>query len=119
MSLPPVISIDVPCVTGGPLHVPDAAALAEVFFSTEISSLGPRSYEARTLTTHPDRLDREDITILNGSFRAMIIKVSLWEPLLAAGDLPWLATLDREWDVITMSEAELADHRVLDRVSGR
>jgi hypothetical protein len=116
MPLPPVISIDIPCVTGGPLHVADAAALAEVFFSTEISSLGPRSYDARTLSTHSERLDREDITVLNASFRAMIIKVSLWEPLLAAADLPWLAALGRDWDMITMSDAQLAEHGILDSV---
>jgi len=32
----------------------DAAALAEIFFATEISSLGDGSYDARALTTHPD-----------------------------------------------------------------
>lgn len=43
MPLPPFIAINIPRVNGGVLQVADAAALAEIFFATEISSLGPGS----------------------------------------------------------------------------
>jgi hypothetical protein len=116
MALPPFLTIEVPRVNGGLLRVDDAAALAEIFFSTEVSSLGPTSYDARTLTTHPDRLDREDITVLNRSFRAMIMKIPLWQPLLDAGDLVWLSALGRDWDLVTMADEDWERLDVLEGV---
>lgn len=74
MALPPRLALTIPRMDGGALHVEDAAALAEIFFATEVSSLGAGSYDARTLTTHPNRVDREDVRVLNASFRAMIIR---------------------------------------------
>jgi antitoxin (DNA-binding transcriptional repressor) of toxin-antitoxin stability system len=117
MPLPPTVTVEVPRADGGLLVVDDAAAMAEVFFATEISSLGPGSYDARTLTTHPEQLDREDITVLNRSFRAMIMKTQLWSPLMEAGDLPWLTALDRDWDLVTMREADWQRLKVLDRIT--
>lgn len=116
MPLPRAITLDIPRVNGDTLRVADAGALAEVFFATETSSLGPASYDARTLTTHPEQVDRQDIKVLNASFRAMILKVSLWEPLMAAGDLPWVAALGRDWDLIAISDGELAAQSVFDRL---
>jgi hypothetical protein len=116
MPLPPLLTIEIPRVNGGVVEVIDAASMAEVFFATEISSLGEGSYDARTLTTDPNRVDREDIRVLNASFRAMIMKMQLWEPLFAAGDLPWLVALDRNWDLVTMSENEWAQRNVADLV---
>lgn len=43
------------------LEVVDPAAIAEFFLVTQISSLGQKSYDARTLTTHPNQVDRDDI----------------------------------------------------------
>lgn len=106
MPLPPLIAIEIPRMDGRALRVADAAALAQVFFATEVSSLGAGSYDARTLTTHPNQLDREDVRVLNASFRAMIMKLSLWEPLFEGGDLPWLVALDPDWDLATMSDQE-------------
>lgn len=117
MPLPPLIAIDIPRMEGTPLRVPDAAGLAELFFATEVSSRGPDSYDARTLTTPPHRVDREDIRVLNASFRAMIMRVSLWEPLFEAGDLPWLQALDPSWDPTTMDDATWRRPRVADRVA--
>ncbi|HEY5145086.1 MAG TPA: hypothetical protein VII98_16415 [Solirubrobacteraceae bacterium] len=51
---------------------------------------------------HLDQVDREDIRVLNASFRAMILKIPVWEPLMAAGDLPWLVALGRDWDMVLM-----------------
>jgi hypothetical protein len=115
--LPPPIIVEIPRADGRVLRVEDAAALAEVFFATEISSLGPGSYDARTLTTDPERLDREDITVLNRSFRAMIIKTQLWRPLMEAGDLPWLTALGRDWDLVTMPAADWEQLKVVDRIA--
>lgn len=117
MPLPPLIAIDIPRMEGTPLRVPDAAGLAELFFATEVSSRGLDSYDARTLTTPPHRVDREDIRVLNASFRAMIMRVSLWEPLFEAGDLPWLQALDPSWDPTTMDDATWRRLRVADRVA--
>ena len=106
LTFPPLVPVEIPRISGGSLQVPDAAALAEVFFSTEVSSLGASSYDARTLTTHPNQVDREDVHVLNSSFRAMIIKTSLWEPLFEAGDLPWIEALDPEWDLVMIGQEE-------------
>ena len=116
MPLPPLLTIEIPRLNKGVIEVFDAAAMAEVFFSTEISSLGAGSYDARTLTTDPNRVDREDIRVLNASFRAMIMKTQLWEPLFDSGDLPWLIALGRDWDLVTMSDVEWAQHMVPDLV---
>src|SRR3954452_23103935 len=60
MPLPPLIAIEIPRMDGQSLHVDDAAGLAQVFFATEVSSLGAGSYDARTVTTHPLRAQGRD-----------------------------------------------------------
>ncbi len=37
---------------------------------------------------------------------ALPVKTQLWRPLMEAGDLPWLAALGRDWDLVTMPAAE-------------
>ncbi len=90
MPLAPFLTIEIRRVNGGVVEVVDAAAMAEIFFATEISSLGDASYDARTLTTHPNQVNREDIRVLNASFRARM-ETQLWEPLFDAGDLRGLS----------------------------
>src|SRR4051812_10509382 len=103
MPLPPRIDFDIPTMRGGRLELPDAAALAEIFFATEVSSLGANSLDARTLTTSPSAIDAEDLRVLHRSFRAMIIKRALWEPLYGV-EHDWLATLDPAWDLVVMPD---------------
>lgn len=79
--------------------------------------LGHRSYDARTLTTHPNQVDREDIRVLNASLRAMIMKTQLWEPLFAAGELPWLVALERDWDLVTMPASAWEAWTIVDLVA--
>jgi hypothetical protein len=50
MPLPPFITIEIPRVGGGVVEAVDVAGIAEIFFTTEISSFGPESYDARALT---------------------------------------------------------------------
>ena len=115
--MPAFVTVEIPRADGDVLRVDDAAALAEVFFATEVSSLGAGSYDARTLTTHPEQVDREDVTVLNRSFRAMIMKTQLWRPLMEVGDLPWLVALGRDWDLVTMPADEWEDLEVIDRIT--
>jgi Family of unknown function (DUF6308) len=95
------IDFTVRCIDGGELHLHDCARLAELFFVSDVSSRGAESYDAWAEQSDPQRITRGDIDVLNKTFRAMIFQLSAWEDLYADDEPPWLAALDRDWDLIT------------------
>jgi Family of unknown function (DUF6308) len=87
---------------GSELELRDCARLAELFFASDVSSMGPESYDAYTEITDRNRIERADIDVLNKTFRAMIMRLSEWEDLYTDEPLHWLVDLDEDWDLVTM-----------------
>lgn len=84
---------------GTELTIENTDRLADLFFALDRSSRGEESYDAMTSRTCPTRIERVDVDAINGPMRARS-KPEVWQDLVDAPDLPWLAALDPEWDLM-------------------
>ena len=101
------------------LVIPRAEWLAEFFFRTSSSSMSRRptvSYDDWAMQTPPNCIVVEDIKAIN---RSMAARTSLnrWITFTQAGDVPWLAAIDANWDLLMMSDAEWAVNRCEQMIS--
>ena len=107
------ICLELKTFQGTPLTIDYAGELAEFFFRTNASSVGPKAYDAWVATSaEPNRITVEDVAAVN---RTMAARTSYkyWTPLTdVAADAPWLAVLDPAWDLYAMPEAEWLGHVV-------
>ena len=101
------------------LVVADPFARALQFFSTDISSVGTRSYDSYVMagTSPTNRIVIADITAINSTMRARSPH-SDWATLMTRGNLPPLAGLSTELDLFLTSEAAWKAHRVVEHLSG-
>lgn len=103
---------------GGPrLVIEEPGALAFEFFSTDPSSVGPDAYDQRAGRGDRNRITTGDIRAINQTMRARSPH-SAWEPLTAAADeLPWLAAINVEWDLIGTGDEPWQDAGGADRLA--
>lgn len=99
----------------GEVVIPDAARLAEIFFSLDPSSRGEGSYDDLAPSDAPNEIRRDDLTPLNKSMRARTPE-KWWEELFAAGELEWLLAVNTEWDLVEMNEDQFTQLEVTDRL---
>jgi hypothetical protein len=97
--------ISIERMDGGPrLVIEEPGVLALEFFSTDASSVGPEAYDQRAGRGEPNRITTADIRAINQTMRARSPH-SAWEPLTTAvDDLPWLAAIGPDWDLIGTSD---------------
>lgn len=106
-------------MNGGPrLVIEDPGTLAFEFFSTDASSVGPDAYDQRAGRGEPNRITTDDVRAINRTMRARS-RHSAWEPLTAAVDeLPWLAAIPPDWDLIATNDEVWRTAGGADRVAG-
>ncbi len=96
--------IVIPRLDKGPrLVIEDAELLALDFMRMDASS-GQGGYDDLAGHGERDRVTRADIIAINTTMRARSPHAA-WEPLINDNrSLPWLATIDPEWDLIELDE---------------
>jgi Family of unknown function (DUF6308) len=119
---PPDPVITVARMDGGdPLVIPHARRVAEALFAIDPSSRTPanpkrdkdgdlvtHSYDDWSLETPPNEILRYDVKVLNKGMRARS-QPARWDALFHQPDLPWLAAVGVDWDLLTMSQPDWQD----------
>jgi hypothetical protein len=77
---------------------------AALFFVTDVSAVGGRSYDSWVVSAQNDRsrITDGDLTAINTSMRARSPR-SNWSAFIQAIRHPWLDALDMDWDLVSMS----------------
>lgn len=88
------------------VHVGNADFVARFFFTSNESSVGPKSMDDRALDeSHASRFEDADLQFLTGGTEARGSS-PYWENLLVLhSSPPWLKHLDPAWDLFRMPEA--------------
>ncbi len=97
-----------------PVVIEQAQWLAEFFFTENASSATRGQFVPFDLwvpESPPNRIVAEDIHAINQSMAART-SLKHWQGLIGSGELPWLAALDRTWDLLLMSEADWTSNAV-------
>jgi len=107
------IQLQLETCQGTPLTIDYAGELAQHFFRTNASSVGPKAYDAWVLKgAYPNRITVGDVAAVNGTMVART-PYKRWTSFTEAEtDEPWLAVLDPEWDLYAMPEREWLQHVV-------
>ena len=100
------------------LPVDDRWGLVRRFFSQDVSSGRPGSYDSyiESGTSPTNRIVAEDVIIIN-TFMSARSPHSDWAELIARGDVPELAAISPSWDLYLTSDEEWERERVSDRLT--
>lgn len=100
------------------LVVDDPLALALRFFSTDISSVGPRSYDSYIAsgTSPTDRIVADDVSAINSTMRARSAHAD-WAALIKRGALPPLAAVDMRLDLFATPDSTWKGEHVAERLA--
>lgn len=98
-------SLDLQLASGHVIRFADEKAA--LFFLTDASAVGSKSYDAWVVSPANDRsaITREDIGVINRTMRARS-SVARWHELTSATHLPWLEALSPGWDLVSTSDGE-------------
>ena len=92
--------IDIRRHAGGRLEIAEPAALAVRFFSTDISAVGPDSYDERARATDPTApFEDADVEPIRTGMRLGRLDKSLWTWLVEEAPEGYLTALGPDWDL--------------------
>jgi hypothetical protein len=92
--------IDISRDQGGQLVIHDAEKLAIAFFTTDISSVGPTSYDECARTTNPlEQFQADEIRPIQTGMRLRRLKSDTWDWLLHESPQDFLTECDPSWDL--------------------